>query len=53
MSNKSLQRVGVVYKALQGQQLEMEMAVVWRQDNSSQVLQEFLKVVREIAQPVG
>jgi len=48
-SLQSLQRVGVVYKALQGQTPELEMAVVWRQDNSSQILQEFLKVVREKA----
>lgn len=48
-SLQSLQRVGVVYKALAGQKLELEMAVVWREDNSSQVLQEFLKVVRERA----
>lgn len=48
-SLQNLQKVGVVYKALEGQQLEMEMAAVWQRDNSSQVLQEFLKVVREIA----
>ncbi len=52
-SLQSLQRVGVVYKALQGQKLELEMAVVWRRDNSSQVLQEFLKVVGEIANSTG
>jgi DNA-binding transcriptional LysR family regulator len=49
-SLQNLQRVGVVYKTLQGQKLELEMAVVWRRDNSSQVLQEFLKVVRETTQ---
>ena len=49
-SLQNLQKVGVVYKLLQGQKSELEMAAVWRQDNSSQVLQEFLKVVREIAQ---
>lgn len=48
-SLQSLQRVGVVYKALQGQTPELEMAVVWRQDNSSQILQEFLEVVRDKA----
>ena len=48
-SLQNLQRVGVIYKALQGQTPELEMAAVWRQDNSSSVLQEFLKVVREIA----
>jgi DNA-binding transcriptional LysR family regulator len=49
-SLQNLQRVGVVYKTLQGQKLELEMAVVWRPDNSSQVLQEFLQVVREMTQ---
>ncbi|HEY9637977.1 MAG TPA: LysR substrate-binding domain-containing protein [Coleofasciculaceae cyanobacterium] len=52
-SLQNLQKVGVVYKSLEGQQAEMEMAAVWRRDNSSQVLQEFLKVVREIAQLVS
>lgn len=51
-SLQNLQKVGVVYKDLQGQSLELEMAAVWRQDNSSQVLQEFLKVVKEIADQV-
>jgi DNA-binding transcriptional LysR family regulator len=49
-SLQNLQRVGVVYKTLQGQKFELEMAVVWRRDNSSQVLQEFLQVVRETTQ---
>jgi DNA-binding transcriptional LysR family regulator len=48
-SLQNLQRVGVVYKALQGQTPELEIAAVWRQDNTSQVLQEFLKVVKAIA----
>lgn len=52
-SLQNLQKVGVVYKALEGQQPEMEMAAVWRQDNSSQVLQEFLKVVKEITHSIA
>lgn len=49
-SLQNLQRVGVVYKGLQGHMPELEMAVVWRRDNSSPILREFLKVVGEMAQ---
>jgi DNA-binding transcriptional LysR family regulator len=48
-SLQNLQRVGVVYKALQGQTPELEMAIVWRRDNSSPILREFLKVVAEMS----
>lgn len=48
-SLQNLQRVGVVYKALQGQTPELEMAIVWRRDNSSPILREFLKVVTEMS----
>lgn len=48
-SLQNFQRVGVVYKALQGQTPELEMAVVWLPDNSSPILREFLKLVGEMA----
>ena len=48
-SLQNLQRVGVVYKPLQGQTPELEMAIVWRQDNLSPILREFLKVVEEMS----
>jgi DNA-binding transcriptional LysR family regulator len=41
---------GVVFKCLPEPAPTMEIAVAWRRDDSSQVLQSFLEVVRETAQ---
>lgn len=49
-SMQSIQRTGVIYKALQEETFEIEMVMVWRQDDMSPVLHEFLKIVQEIAQ---
>lgn len=45
----NLQRTGVVCRQLQGQLPVFQMAVVWRRDNPSKVLPNFLNVVREVA----
>jgi len=41
---------GVVFKRLPEPSPTMEIAVAWRRDDPSQVLQAFLEVVRETAQ---
>ncbi len=46
---QSLQRKGVVYRAIQGENLTLELAVVWRRDDSSVVLREFLEVTKSVA----
>lgn len=48
-SMQNLQRTGVVYKAVEGETWKIEMVMVWRQDDTSVVLHEFIKVVQEIA----
>lgn len=45
---QNLQRTGVVYKPIKGANLSREIVVVWRQENSSPVLHEFLNVIREL-----
>lgn len=45
---QTLQREGVVYRSLQDTTLNRRIAIVWRQDDSSVVLHQFLKVVQEI-----
>lgn len=45
----NLQRTGVVYRQLQGQLPVFQMAIVWRRDNPSKILPNFLNVVREVA----
>jgi DNA-binding transcriptional LysR family regulator len=44
-SMQNLERKGVVYRNLQNATLEIEMTLVWRRDDTSPVLQSFLKVV--------
>lgn len=44
-SMQNLQRSGVVYKAVEGETFQIEMVVAWRRDDTSPVLEEFLKVV--------
>ncbi|HEY9643430.1 MAG TPA: LysR family substrate-binding domain-containing protein [Coleofasciculaceae cyanobacterium] len=46
---KQFQRSGVVYRELQPASLEVALAIVWREDNLSVVLQSFLKTVREVS----
>ncbi|MBC1241638.1 LysR family transcriptional regulator [Nostoc sp. 2RC] len=45
----NLQRIGVVYRKIQGQSPIFKMAIAWRRDNQSKVLANFLKVVREVS----
>jgi DNA-binding transcriptional LysR family regulator len=47
---QNLQRTGVVYRPLEGQNLTRQIAVVWRRDDSSPILQNFLEVTKNIAQ---
>lgn len=48
-SVKQFQRPNVVYRELQPSSLEVALAIVWRRNDSSQVLQAFLDVVRELS----
>ena len=45
---QTLHREGVVYRSLQNAALNRQIAVVWRQDDSSIVLRQFLRIVEEI-----
>ncbi|OUL26645.1 LysR family transcriptional regulator [Nostoc sp. T09] len=45
---QNLQRTGVVYRPIKGVNLSREIVVVWRQEDSSPVLHEFLNVIREL-----
>jgi DNA-binding transcriptional LysR family regulator len=45
---QTLQREGVVYRSLQSATLNRRIAIVWRQEDSSIVLRQFLKVVQEV-----
>lgn len=45
-SVKHFQRPGVVYRSLQPSSPNVELAMAWRRDDSSPVLQTFLEVVR-------
>jgi len=47
-SLQNLQRAGVVYRYLQEQTPEVEIAVAWRQHDGSPVLQKFIDSVREM-----
>jgi DNA-binding transcriptional LysR family regulator len=47
-SVRLLRQQGVVYRALQDQTPLREMAIAWRRDDTSSVLQAFLGVVREL-----
>jgi DNA-binding transcriptional LysR family regulator len=45
---QTLHREGVVYRSLQNVALNRQIAVVWRQEDSSIVLRQFLKVIQEV-----
>ena len=47
---QNLQRTGVVYRPILGQNLTRQLAVVWRRDDSSVILHEFLKVIQDVSQ---
>ncbi|HZT30671.1 MAG TPA: LysR family transcriptional regulator [Bryobacteraceae bacterium] len=47
-SLQNLRRKGLVYRPLQGAFPKVELAVAWRRDDLSPVLERFLKVVREV-----
>lgn len=46
-SVQSLQRKGVVYRPIQEQVPTLQLAAVWKQDNSSATLHNFLELLRE------
>ena len=46
---QNLQRRGVVYRSIQDTNLRRQISAVWRKDDSSVVLAEFLKVVTELS----
>ena len=46
-SLQNWQRTGVVYKTLAEPTPEVKIAIVWRQDDSSEVLQQFLQLVAQ------
>jgi DNA-binding transcriptional LysR family regulator len=45
---QTLQREGVVYRSLQDTTLNRRIAIVWRREDPSVVLRQFLKVVQEV-----
>jgi DNA-binding transcriptional LysR family regulator len=45
---QTLHREGVVYRSLQNAALNRQIAVVWRLEDSSIVLRQFLKVIQEV-----
>ncbi|MBD2234741.1 LysR family transcriptional regulator [Phormidium tenue FACHB-1052] len=45
---QTLHREGVAYRSLQNATLNRQIAVVWRQEDTSTVLRQFLRVVQEI-----
>jgi DNA-binding transcriptional LysR family regulator len=50
---QNLQRQGVVYRTIQDVHLSRQISAIWRRDNSSAVLAQFLTIVRELCpQPV-
>ena len=46
---RNLQRKGVIYKTIQGQTATVEMSVVWRSDDSSPILNNFLEVTKALS----
>jgi DNA-binding transcriptional LysR family regulator len=49
-SVQTLQRKGVVYRMIEDVNLIKQIAIVWRRDDSSPVLHEFLQVVKDVAE---
>ncbi|KYC42372.1 LysR family transcriptional regulator [Scytonema hofmannii PCC 7110] len=47
-SIRNIHRTGVVYTTLSSLNVEVELVAVWRQDDTSTVLQTFVRVLREI-----
>lgn len=45
----NLQRTGVVYREITGKVPTFQMAMIWRQDNHSKILLNFLEVVRDVS----
>ncbi|HIK08210.1 MAG TPA: LysR family transcriptional regulator [Trichormus sp. M33_DOE_039] len=45
---QNLQRSGVVYRSIQGQSPVLEIVAVWRSDNVSIILQNFLEVIKNL-----
>jgi len=45
---QTLQRTGVVYRPIQNAGLTRQIAVVWRQDDTSVVLSNFLKIIQDL-----
>lgn len=45
---RSLQREGVVYRSIENVHLTRQVAAVWKQDNHSIVLRQFLQVIQEV-----
>lgn len=45
---QNIQRTGVVYRPIEGNNLTRQIAVVWRGDDSSVMLQNFLKVLEDV-----
>lgn len=48
-SLKNLQRTGVVYKSFVEETPQVSIAMIWRKDDSSPILQKFLGIVQDIA----
>jgi DNA-binding transcriptional LysR family regulator len=46
---QNLVRKGVVYREIQGENLTRQLAVIWRRDDSSIILREFIAVTKDIA----
>ena len=45
---QNLQRHGVIYRSIQGQSLLLELVAVWRSDNVSIILKNFLEVISNL-----
>jgi DNA-binding transcriptional LysR family regulator len=48
-SVQNLQRSGIVYRPIQEQTTAAQLAVIWRQNSSSAVLQNFLEVIKTVS----
>jgi DNA-binding transcriptional LysR family regulator len=46
---ENIQRRGVIYRKIQHPNLHRQISGIWRKDDSSVFLQEFLKIVRELS----
>ncbi|UKO99053.1 LysR substrate-binding domain-containing protein [Nostoc sp. UHCC 0870] len=50
---QNLQRTGVVYRPIQGKNLTRPIAAVWRSDDMSVILQNFLQVIKDVVPDVS